>query len=164
MSGDVVIRPARASDADAMCAVLNPIIAAGGTTAYRVPFSPERMLKDMIAPDRLIATSVADIDGVVAGFQMLEWADPTWPGPEVRPADWAVIATFVARGSHGQGIGTRLFRATLDAAIAAGVRSIDATIRHENTGGLAYYAGLGFVDDRVDAERVSKRYDLSQAP
>ena len=32
------------------------------------------------------------------------------------------------------------------AAVAAGVQTIDATIRADNVGGLKYYGGLGFTD------------------
>lgn len=71
-----------------------------------------------------------------------------------------MIASFVALGRHGQGIGGLLFQSTLAAARAAGIRHIDATIRQENTGGRAFYGRLGFTDYRESAGAVSKRYDI----
>ncbi len=39
----VTTRPATAADAPAMCAILNAIIARGGTTGHRRPFDTGRM-------------------------------------------------------------------------------------------------------------------------
>ena len=161
MAGRVVIRPAVAADARPLCAVLNAIIAVGGTTAHREPFDAGRMLRHYVAPERGISCFVAEVEGALAGFQALEWSDPDWPGPDRFPADWALVATFVAPDRHGQGIGRLLFEATLAAARAAGVVAIDATIRRENAGGRAFYARMGFAEHRSDAERVSKKLDLT---
>ena len=47
----------------------------------------------------------------------------------------------------------------LYAPLADAVRElIDATIRKENGGGQAFYAGIGFVDYRIGAESISKRF------
>ena len=146
-----------------MCRLLNAIIAEGGSTAHRTPFDEAEMRRHYIAPPLGISCTVA-LDGAeVVGFQALERADPDWPGEDKLPEGWAVIASFVARGRQGQGIGGRLFAATLAAARAAGIRHIDATIRRENTGGRAFYGRLGFTDYREGAETVSKRYDLGPA-
>ncbi|MGI9436245.1 MAG: hypothetical protein ACR2Q4_15715 [Geminicoccaceae bacterium] len=58
-------------------------------------------------------------------------------------------------------IARRLFEATLAAARVAGVHHIDAAIRCENVGGLAYYDGMGFVDYRQGHGAISKRRDLA---
>ena len=103
---------------------------------------------------------------VVPGNRVaVAWIDryPDWPGPDAFPADWALVATYVAQDQHGRGVGGRLFEATLAAARAAGVVAIDATIRRENVGGLAYYARMGFAEHRSDVERISKKLDLSGA-
>ena len=157
VAGELHLRAARAGDAEALCAVLNPIIAAGGTTAHRRPFDPERMIRHYIAPPRGVACTLAERDGEVLGFQALERADPDWPGEDSLPEDWAVIATFVRPGLTQGGIGGRLFEVTRAAARDAGIVAIDATIRRENTGGLRYYSRMGFEDWRSDDERISKR-------
>ncbi len=161
MAGRVGIRPAVAADAAGLCAILNEIIAIGGTTAHREPFDAARMRAHYIAPERGISCFVAEVDGALAGFQALEWSDPDWDGPDRFPADWALVATFVAPDRHGQGIGGALFEATLAAARAVGAVAIDATIRRENAGGRAYYARMGFVEHRSDAARISKKYALA---
>ena len=151
-----------------MCAVINPLIAAGGSTAHRRPFDAARMRHHYIAPSMLVSCMVAETDGAVAGFQSLERAgDPDDPLPE----GWAVIASFVAPGMEGRGLGRAMFAATLAAARRAELVAIDATIRADNAGGLRYYAAMGFTDwdvlravplsDGTPMDRIRKRFDLT---
>ena len=149
-----------------MCDVLNPHIIEGRSTAHQTLFDPERMRCHYIATPFLITCHVAQIDGTIVGFQSLEGPDPAYGN---TPDGWAFIASFVAPGHGGQGIGTALFTATLDAARAAHVRTIDATIRADNVSGLAYYTAMGFTDydrqkdvpltDGTPVDRIRKRYD-----
>ncbi|MGZ9809166.1 N-acetyltransferase family protein [Pseudoroseicyclus sp. H15] len=163
----VKIRPARPADAAGMAAVINPIIARGGTTAHQAPFDEARMLRHYLEPSLGISCSVAEEDGTIRGFQSLVWPDSEG---DPFPEGWAIIASFVAEGQAGKGIGRKLFEATLAAARAADVQTIDATIRADNSGGLAYYSALGFEDydvlpavplrDGSIVDRVRKRFDL----
>lgn len=163
----VIIRPATLADATALVDVINPIIASGGTTAHQTPFDAERLARHYIAPPLLVSCSVAEWNGVPSGFQTLMWPDEEG---ESFPDGWAIIASFVAQAATGNGIGRALFDATKTAALAAGVSTIDATIRADNAGGLAYYKSLGFEDYEVLSavplrqggfvDRVRKRLDL----
>lgn len=162
----MIVRPAVPMDAPDMVALLNQIIATGGTTAHQTPFDEAKMLHHYIAPTNPLSCQVAQVDGKVLGFQWLGW-----PDTENMPEDWAIIASFVATKAAGKGIGQHLFDATLSAAKSAGVSTIDATIRADNVPGLRYYGGLGFVDyDRVVdlpladgtvVDRICKRFDIS---
>lgn len=154
----VDVRTALRSDADQMADLINRIISIGGTTAYRTPFDVEKIIGEFIGPELAICCHVAVEAGTVCGFQALFWSDPSWPGEDSLPSDWAVIATYVDPETHGKGIGRALFSRTAAAAGDAGVRAIDATIRKENAGGLSYYARMGFEDYRSGEETVSKRY------
>lgn len=166
----VTTRPASPDDAPAMCAILNAIIAIGGTTAYEDPFTPERMTANYIAAPALIRCTLAEIDGKVAGFQALWHPDPTHDH-HAPPPGWAVIASFVKPGLTGQGVGRALFTATQDAARAAGVAAIDATIRADNVSGFTFYGAMGFRDyavipavplkDGTPVDRIRKRFDLT---
>ena len=162
-----MIRLATHSDAAAMTEVLNPLIAAGGTTAHQRPFDAARMCRHYIAPEGNIACHVAVLEGRIAGFQSLIWPhDHGDPFPE----GWAIIASFVAPNAAGRGVGRKLFAATRTAAMAASVRVIDATIRADNASGLGYYTAMGFRDydrliavplrDGTPVDRIRKRYDL----
>jgi L-amino acid N-acyltransferase YncA len=159
-------RPATAKDATAMAVLLNEIIAIGGTTAYEEPFNTEGMDHHYVSAQNLIACTVAEQDGDLLGFQGLFW--PTEEDP--LPVGWAFIATFARVGRTGGGVGRALFAATVKAAHGAGVRTIDATIRADNTGGLAFYGRMGFTDydclaglplkNGTLVDRIRKRFDL----
>lgn len=167
----ITTRPAQPQDADAMCALLNPIIEEGSTTAHRNLFNENRMRDTHITAPLLIRTTLAFEGDTLLGFQLLEWADPDYDGPEALPADWAVIASFVRIGAQGKGVGRILWRDTLLAAKHAGVVAVDATIRTDNISGLAYYSGLGFADyssidglelsDGSIVDKIRKRFDIA---
>jgi L-amino acid N-acyltransferase YncA len=149
-----------------MAALLNEIIAIGGTTAYEEPFSSESMDHHYVSARNLIACTIAEQNGELLGFQGL--FRPT--AEEPFPDGWAFIATFARVGRTGGGLGRALFAATVRAARGAGVRTIDATIRADNAGGLAFYGRMGFIDydrivgvplmDGTPVDRVRKRFDL----
>ena len=158
------VRPAVRADAAGLADLLNEIIAAGGTTAYETPFTPEAFADAHIDGAGVITSILAeDDDGRPMGFQILLASDKLEPG-------WGDIGTFARRGSTTRGIGSALFAATRAAAVAAGLRAINATIRGDNTGGLAFYARMGFVDyavaravplaDGTPVDRISRRFDL----
>jgi len=158
------VRPTVRADAPALADLLNEIIAAGGTTAYETPFTPESFAEAHIDGPGVITSMIAeDGDGHPMGFQILLASDKFAPG-------WGDIGTFARRGSTTRGIGSALFAATRAAAIAAGLKAINATIRADNAGGLAFYARMGFVDysvaravplaDGTPVDRISRRYDL----
>jgi L-amino acid N-acyltransferase YncA len=161
---EVHVRPTVRADAPALTDLLNEIIAAGGTTAYEAPFTPEAFADAHIDGPVVITSMIAeDEDGRPMGFQILLASDKFGPA-------WGDIGTFARRGSTTRGIGSALFAATRAAAIAAGLKAINATIRADNSGGLAFYAKMGFVDyavaravplaDGTPVDRISRRYDL----
>lgn len=167
----ITTRPAQPHDADAMCALLNPIIEEGSTTAHRNLFDAKRMRDTYITAPLLIRTTLALKGDTLLGFQLLEWADPGYKGPEALPADWAVIASFVRIAAQGKGVGQILWRDTLLTAKQAGVVAVDATIRTDNAPGLTYYSGLGFRDyssinsfqlsDGNLVDKTRKRFDIA---
>ncbi len=167
---NLTVRPATPSDAPAMAELINAIIAIGGTTAYEEPFDAARMEAEYIALPQLASCFVAEADGEIVGFQgLMRSFDPDDPLPD----DWATIGTFVRVGLQRSGVGAALFARTVEAAKAAGIAVIDATIRADNTGGLAFYAARGFVDyarlagvplkDGTPVDRVRKRFEILAA-
>ena len=160
----MIIRPATSADAAAMTALQNEIIAIGGTTAYQRPRHEDEVREDYItAPEAVCCHVAVDDNGTLLGFQALG----RWPG---LPAGWADIGTFVTPARQRSGAGAALFAATAAAARAAGITTINATIRADNVPGLGYYARRGFIiyatdpdwalDDGRVVGRVSKRFDL----
>jgi L-amino acid N-acyltransferase YncA len=160
-------RRATRDDAAAMAALINEIIAIGGTTAYEEPFTPESMDHEFISPPYLLSCTLAEDEGELLGFQVLLWPNEEEPFPD----GWAYIGTYARVGHAGGGLGRALFAETLKAAHTAGVHTIDATIRADNTGGLAFYSRMGFVDydrkvgvplnDGTPVDRVRKRFEVT---
>lgn len=157
------VRRAGPLDARAMAELLNEIVAIGGTTAITAPVAPEGLADRMETMPRN-AWHVAEAeDGTLMGFQWIEQIDSL-------PPEAASIATFARVGKTGLGIGSALFTATRGAARDLGYRWINADIRADNTGGLAYYQSRGFEDygrktgvrleDGTVVDKVLKRYDL----
>ncbi|SFJ75878.1 GNAT family N-acetyltransferase [Jannaschia pohangensis] len=154
------IRPAQPFDAGAMATLLNAIIRQGGTTALTKPVTGDD-LRDKMALGGI--WHLAENDGDVIGFQ---WVN----GHADLPGDTCEIATFVALGNHGIGVGSALFDATRNAARARGYDWIEAVIRADNDGGRAYYRSRGFetarhlhnqtLADGTPVDKVVKRYRL----
>jgi len=160
-------RPVTADDAAELADLLNAVIAAGGTTALEVPFTPEALDEAYLTGPNVLCCCVAeDEDGTLLGFQTLG----RYPG---LPDDVGDIATFARVGGTQRGIGSALFAATQSRAAELGLSAINATIRADNTGGLTFYARQGFVDhgvtegvplsDGTPVDRVHKRFAL-EAP
>lgn len=160
----ILVRPARLDDVPTLCAFLNEIIRIGGTTANETPFTHQSFAAHYLAGLGFVCCFVAeDVEGRPCAFQSLE-------RHERLPEDWADIGTFARPDAKVRGAGTALFAATREHTRTTGFKAINATIRADNTGGLAYYGKMGFIDYRVDkavplkdgrpVDRLSKRYLL----
>ncbi|MEO1680323.1 MAG: GNAT family N-acetyltransferase [Pseudomonadota bacterium] len=161
---EILTRPATRDDLGAMAVILNPIIRAGGTTAYEEEMSAEAIGKKVIDDPTLVSTVVAlDAAGAVAAFQWVARYDP----PETHVGG---IASFARLNPKLPGAGRAMFAATCAACRAAGLTAIDALIRADNVPGLSYYGAMGFQDhalhegvplnDGTPVDRVVKRFML----
>lgn len=163
IAGPFSIRQAQPGDVAALVELLNEIIGAGGTTAIEEPLTDADFEHWFLSgPDCMACHVAVTPDFSIAGFQALERTSRL-------PDGWADIATFTRR-PRIPGVGSALFPVTREFARTAGFTTINATIRADNEGGLAYYAKLGFVDysiaagvpllDGTPVDRLSKRYNL----
>lgn len=158
----IQIRKAGVLDTRDMAALLNEIIRIGGTTAFTQEVTGAD-IADWIAqdPGRSVWHLAEDEAGAVLGFQLIV------PHPDLPP-EACDVATFVKTGQTGLGVGSRLFERSKQAAQDMGYAWINATIRADNSGGLAYYQSRGFEtyahhsDQRLDngqvVDKISKRY------
>ncbi len=142
----LTLRQARPEDADAMCAIINPIIALGDTTAYGTPFTSDTMTQHYVSGDHVLSCVVAEMGQSVEGFQGLFATDPAKLPFLTDPAGIASIASFARIDTQARGIGSAMIVETMAVARAKGVRGIEATIRADNVPGLAYYSRCGFKD------------------
>ena len=150
-----------------MRTLLNKIIRVGGTTAFTNELSIDETREWFISGESVVSCFVAvDSDGSIVGFQSLSRYDSL-------PYGWVDIATFASRSRHKSGVGGALFARMREVAAKLGFSAINATIRVENVGGLAYYGRMGFETYLVEGgdpqaqgrvfNRVHKRFDLTQA-
>lgn len=164
----LVVRDVTDGDAAELAELLNAIIAKGGTTALEKPFTPQVLAHTFLTgPDvHCCFVAIDPATGRMQGFQTL-CRYPTLPN------DIGDIGTFARIGGVQRGVGTALFAATRSRALALGLVAINATIRADNAGGLAFYSKQGFLDhDRVVGvpmqdgtriDRIVKRYPLRPA-
>ena len=158
------VRPVTSQDAPALADLLNAVIRAGGTTALESEFTPEALDAAYLTGPKVLCCHVAEnAAGELVAFQTLG----RYPG---LPDDVGDIGTFAAPDRKQSGAGSALFAATRDCARALGHSAINATIRADNLGGLAFYTKQGFVDHGVTpavplnngtpVDRVHKRFSL----
>lgn len=161
----ITVRRAGILDARQMAELLNAIIEKGGTTAYTRSVSQDMLVAKMQTNPARSAWHVAEDDaGDILGFQFLI------PSQNLPP-EAGDIASFVRVGRSGLGVGSKLFEATKAAATSLGYLWINATIRADNSGGLAYYQSRGFetyalhpdqkLDNGLLVDKVSTRYNLT---
>lgn len=155
----MIVRSATPADATAMTAILNAVIALGGTTAHEHPKSPDQVRQDYIDGPDVLSSVVALTDGRVVGWQSVNhWRNE------------AHIGSFVQPGLQAKGTGAQMFALTCQRLRNLGIPSIIASIRADNLPGLAYYARIGFIDVAHDPDfalsdgrrvgRVHRRFDL----
>ena len=163
MNSPLHIRPVTAADAAELADLLNEIIARGGTTALQTPYTPAGLALAYLTGPQVICCHVAEADGQLLGFQTLGHI-------AALPADIGDIGTFTRLGGIQRGVGSALFAATCARAREIGLAALNAIIRADNVGGLAFYTRLGFIDhdvvrgvplnDGTQVDRVWKRFAL----
>ncbi|MEM7213912.1 MAG: GNAT family N-acetyltransferase [Pseudomonadota bacterium] len=144
---EFLVRKATAEDIRSMCSLINEIIDIGGTTAHETPYTVSGFEKHYLNRSTLIACHVAvQESGAIAGFQSMH-------AKSTLPENWADIATFARAKPKIRGAGTALFAASREYAAKAGIIAINATIRSDNTAGLAYHKKMGFEPYSIEKGR-----------
>jgi L-amino acid N-acyltransferase YncA len=155
----MIVRKSGPADAVGMAALLNEVIAAGGTTAHETPMTTEVVREHYIDGRSVRSSVLAEQDGALIGWQSVGW----WQ-------DEPHIGTFVRPGLQAKGTGAAMFAATLAGLRTSDIDRIIAWIRADNGPGLAYYARIGFRDIGGDPDfalkdgtvvgRIHRRFDL----
>ena len=151
-------------DNRAIARLITAIVEKGGTTALTRPIAAADIAEwRAFDPDRAAWRVALDGSEEVQGVQ---WIEPR----SDLPPEACDIATFVASGRQGLGIGSALFSAISDAAYRLSYRWINAAIRADNKGGLIFYQSRGFrpydriedvaLQNGVRVDKVLMRYDL----
>jgi L-amino acid N-acyltransferase YncA len=139
---DLSIRDVTPDDAEAIVAILNPIIQARVYTVFDRPFSVDEE-RDYIArlpPRGIWKVAVRDLDRRLVGFQVME---PY--GPYTRAFDHVgTLGTYVDLDLRRHGIASRLFAATFEAAVRNGYQKAFTLVRADNRAALETYLRHGF--------------------
>ncbi len=163
--GRLMVRAGIAKDARYLCPMLNEIIGRGGTTAMETPLSETEFTRYFLLGPDVFACHVAEdpTSGEPVGFQALT------RHPEL-PEGWADIATFTHQRPRLPGVGTGMFAVTRSILRKLGLVAVNAAIRADNRGGLAYYEKMGFetyrtlpaipLQNGTPVDRILKRYDV----
>ncbi len=162
----IAVRPVVSADAQELADLINPIIAAGGTTAIEDPFSAEILDQEYLTGPNVRFCFVAfdEESGRLEGFQTLIHNDSL-------PQGTGDIATFARIDGKQRGVGSALFAATSKEAARRGLKQLNATIRADNSEGIAFYSKMGFADHSVTeavplkdgtlVDRVHKRFEVA---
>jgi L-amino acid N-acyltransferase YncA len=140
---DLSVRDAEPADAEALVGILNPIIDARLYTAFDTPFTvdAERAYIVNLPPRGIWKVAVRDRDHRVVGFQITEpYASYTGAFDHV-----GTLGTYVDLDVRRQGVATRLFAATFDAARQNGYEKAFTFVRADNPAALQTYLDHGFV-------------------
>lgn len=150
---ELTIRDIEPTDAEAVCAVINPIIEARLYTVFDAPFTIDAE-RDYIRafPPRGV-WKVAVLGTRVVGFQVLE---PL--ASYTRALDHVgSIGTYVDLALRRQGVATALFAATFAAARMKGYEKLFTFVRADNPAAIATYKAHGF--DIIGTARRHARID-----
>ena len=142
--GPLLIRRARASDAEDFCQMMaHPEVYAG---LMQLPMpSVEMWRKRLVDSENGLgdqAHFVAERDGHVVGSTGLH------PQAQLRRRHCAMLGISVAQPAQGQGVGTALLQALCDYADNwAQLLRLELTVFHDNERAIALYRRCGFVHE-----------------
>ena len=142
----LTVRDVQPDDAEAVVALLNPIIESGLYTTFVEPFTPsfERAFIESF-PARghfLGAFEDASDNKQLRGFQVVT------PAPGYTPAldHVAEIGAYVSLDYQQRGVARQLFSVTLERAERHGFEKLLAWVRADNVAGLRSYRKCGFAE------------------
>ena len=141
------VRPARADDAETICAIYNEGIADRATLETE-PRTPEERRSWLSARDERHPVVVVESDGVVVG-----WASLNVFNARDAYRHVADISVYVARTSRGQGAGTMLLDRLVVLAREIGFHKLVLAGFPTNAASVALYRRIGFREVGVYREQ-----------
>jgi len=136
---EVVIRPAAASDAEAICLIYNQGIEDRVATLETDLRTPDERRQLLAARGPRHPVIVAEAGGEVVGWGSLNAFNPRKAYDYV--ADFSV---YVERGWRGKGVGSRLLTRLIELARELGYHKLVLSAFPWNTGGMTLYEKLDF--------------------
>jgi len=141
------VRPARAEDAGAICAIYNEGIADRATLETE-PRTPDERRSWLAARDARYPVVVVESDGVVVG-----WASLNIFNARDAYRHVADISVYVARAARGKGAGTALLARLVELGRESGFHKVVLAGFPTNAASVALYLRLGFREVGVYREQ-----------
>lgn len=135
----MILRPATAADAPAICAIINPIIRDTAITFTTIERTPQAVAAEI--EDRLPAFLVAEKDGAVIGFASY---GPFRGGPGY--AHTREHSVHLSPQARGKGAGRALMAALETVGRQQGIHVLVAGISAANPAAIAFHTRLGFAE------------------
>ena len=135
----IVLRPATAADAEAICRVYNQGIEDRIATLETELRTPEERRQWLAARGPRHPVYVAEAEEIIVGWSSLNVYNP-------RPAYQYVadFSVYVERGWRGKGVGRRLLEHLIEQARALGYHKMMLSAFPFNASGVALYERMGF--------------------
>jgi L-amino acid N-acyltransferase YncA len=147
---DFLIRKATTQDAEEISAIWTVICSERIFSAVTKPFTPQEERKYISSLFDREGIFVAEIEGQIIGFQSLDkWAEYSDSFAHV-----GVIGTFVLPEWRKRSIGYKLARHTFNFARKHNYEKIVIYVRAKNSGAIAFYKKLGFVQKGVLSRQI----------
>lgn len=108
-------------------------------------FTADRVHEDAFGPDPLVSILVAEMNGRPAGYAFYHSGyDSDLPARSL-----VVVDLYVDSEARGRGLGQALMAGLAREALGMGARSMTGGVLDSNAKALAFYTGLGAVQDGV---------------
>lgn len=137
--GDLKVRPVMLKDADAICRIINSLVAEGRYTTYsKTSVAEQRAVIESMAQNEIMF--VAEFDEEVIGFQFFG----QFPDEAEANRHVGTMGTFLLKSQRGMGLGGELARRTFRWARNKGFEKVVVWVFADNEPGLRFYEKLGF--------------------
>ena len=135
----IVLRPATAADAEAICRVYNQGIEDRIATLETELRTPEERRRWLAARGPRHPVYVAEVEEMIVGWSSLNVYNP-------RPAYQYVadFSIYIERGWRGKGVGRQLLEHLIEQARALGYHKMMLSAFPFNASGVALYERMGF--------------------
>ena len=135
----IVLRPAAAADAEAICRIYNQGIEDRIATLETELRTPEERRQWLAARGPRHPVYVAEAEEIIVGWSSLNVYNP-------RPAYQYVadLSIYIERGWRGKGVGRRLLEHLIEQARALGYHKMMLSAFPFNASGVALYERMGF--------------------
>ncbi len=147
---EILIRKASIEDAEEISSIWSVICSEKKYSAVNKPFTPEQEREYISSLSNREGIFVAEFEGQIIGFQSLDnWADYSDSFAHV-----GVIGTFVLPKWRNNKIGSQLAEYTFKFARDNDYEKILIYVRANNSGAIAFYKKIGFVQKGILTRQV----------